>query len=314
MIFQNLALTGWSYEKGDKKLAVADLDIPKRILIRNPVDAIYVYEDESIWQDRLQHHVRNAVKMAEIDHTDIQGFMGVHNGYKKHISGASDVTMGAFPDTEGFMFDFSLGCASVVLSAQLAGLHFSTAEVNNVAVGNVQFITQYTHNYSDGNSLFADSIGALVYSKRSKGNMVRFTEITSNAEFRDMFVFDDEAKYSLANLQKGVDLTKFMIKSFGGHMRKGCVSMKIMPKDIDFIAISCSTYQATKTVLEAMQFPLERTGLECLTKVPHMGMNDIPYQIEFGIEQGLIKPGSKILVSGTGLGFSIATMAIEWGT
>lgn len=66
-------------------------------------------------------------------------------------------------------------------------------------------------------------------------------------------------------------------------------------------------------VLDAINFPLERTGIECLTKIPHMGMNDLIYQIEYGIEQGLIKNGSKILVTGTSFGFSIGTMAIRWG-
>jgi 3-oxoacyl-[acyl-carrier-protein] synthase III len=174
-------------------------------------------------------------------------------------------------------------------------------------------ITQYTNGCTDGNALFADSIGAMVFSKQTSGNQVRFTQINSDPAFRDMFVLNDDAIYQLANLQKGRELTEFMIRSFGDQFRRGCMSLKTIPKDLDYIAMSCSTYQATKTVLEAMNFPLERTGIECLTRVPHMGTNDLIFQIEHGIEQGMIKQGSKILVTGTSLGFSIATMAIEWG-
>ena len=85
-----------------------------------------------------------------------------------------------------------------------------------------------------------------------------------------------------------------------------------LPKNIDYIAISCSTYAATKRVLDAINFPLEKTGIECLTKVPHMGTNDLIFQLEHGLEKGLIEQGSKILMTGTSAGFSIATMALEW--
>ena len=89
--------------------------------------------------------------------------------------------------------------------------------------------------------------------------------------------------------------------------------MNTYPVDLDYIAMSCSTYAATKMVLEKSNFSTERTGLECMKKVPHMGTNDLMYQIDYGIEQGMIKKGSKILISGTSLGFSMGTMAIEWG-
>jgi 3-oxoacyl-[acyl-carrier-protein] synthase III len=161
--------------------------------------------------------------------------------------------------------------------------------------------------------MFADSIGAMVFSRADSGNMIRYTSVMSNAEFRDMFVLDDNGVYQLDNLHKGRDLTEFMVKSFATQFREGCMAMKTMPKNLDYIAMSCSTYGATQRVLEAMNFPLEKTGLSCLTEVPHMGTNDLIFQLEYGLEQGLIKDGSKILVTGTSLGFSMATMAIEWG-
>jgi 3-oxoacyl-[acyl-carrier-protein] synthase III len=143
--------------------------------------------------------------------------------------------------------------------------------------------------------------------------MVKYTDIHSNANFRDMFEVDNNAIYKMKNLHKGPDLSKFMIKSYGEQLREACRAMNTYPVDIDFVVISASTYAASKMVLDTMKLPLERSGLECLTKIPHMGTNDLIYQIKWGIEQGLIKNGSKILISGTSMGFSIATMAIEWG-
>ena len=43
-----------------------------------------------------------------------------------------------------------------------------------------------------------------------------------------------------------------------------------------------------------------------------MGTNDLIFQLEHGLEKGLIEQGSKILMTGTSAGFSIATMALEW--
>ena len=313
MLFDNLALTGWSYEHGDKRISIEELDLPKNVLKRNPVPATYVYNDESTWESRLMNHVRNVTNQAGIEGMDINAILGVHNGYNKHPEGASPVAMGTFPESKAFMFDMSLGCASVILGAQVAGLHLSDPSVNNILLASVQMTTQYTNKCTDGNCLFADSIGAVMFSRSNTGNLVRYTDISSNANYRDMFEMDENALYTMKNLHKGVDLSKFMIQSYGKHLREACRAMNTFPVDIDFVAISASTYGASKMVLDAMNIPLERSGIECLSKVPHMGTNDLIYQLEWGLEQGLIKKGSKILVSGTSLGFSIGTLAIEWG-
>ncbi|RMG21544.1 MAG: hypothetical protein D6732_27115 [Methanobacteriota archaeon] len=313
MKFDNLLLSGWSFNKGDKKIPIDELDLPKNVLKRNPVPATFVYSDDHQWDRILIKEVQKTAEMAGLTGDDIQGFLGIHNGIDRHPEGASPVTMAAFPKTKGFGFDFSLGCASVILAAQIAGTHFIHPEVNNIIVGSVQMTTQYTDNCSDGNCIFADSIGSFAFSKGEHGNKVKYVEISTNPYFRDMFILNNQAKYQLANLQKGKELSEYMVKTFANHMRKACLAMKTYPKDIDFIAISCSTYAATRMVLDQMKFPLEKTGIECLRQVPHMGTNDLLFQLDYGLENGLIKKGSKILVSGTSLGFSMGTMGIEWG-
>lgn len=313
MLFNNLALTGWSFEHGDKRIPIEELDLPKNVLKRNPVPATYVYQDESTWVNRLQDQVRNVTNQAGIEGTDIDAIFGVHNGYNKHIEGASPVAMSTYPESKAFMFDMSLGCASIILGAQVAGLHLNDPTTNNILLATVQMNTQYADNCTDGNCLFADSIGAMMFSQSTTGNLIRYTDISSNANFRDMFEMDENAIYSMKNLHKGPDLSKYMVKSYGKHLREACRAMHTFPVDIDFVVMSASTYGASRMVLEALNIPLERTGIECLTKIPHMGTNDLIYQIQWGLEQGLIKKGSKILVSGTSVGFSLGTMAIEWG-
>ncbi len=312
MKFDNLTLSGWSYEKGDHEIPVDELNLPSNVLMRNPVSHTFVYSDTDSWKESLRKHSRRAVEMAGIKDDDIQAFFGVHNGVYKHPEGASPEVMSEFPGNIGFGFDFSLGCASVILGAQLAGLHMNQDGVRNVVLGSVQLTTQYTNSCTDGNCLFADSIGAMTFSKSESGHKIRYTEVTTNSEFRDMFVMNKEGIYQLKGGGKGRALSEFMIKTYADHMRKACLAMKIFPKDIDYVAISCSTYAASKMVLDKLKIPLEKSGIECLKNVPHMGTNDLIYQIEYGIEKGLIKEGSRILVTGTSLGFSMATMAIEW--
>ena len=312
MYFNDLSLAGWSYEKGDLQIALRDHITDKRILSRNPVEHTFVYEDEDEWRERLQYHSKKVADMGNMKDEDINAFLGVHNGAHKHIEGACPEVMAAFPKSNGFQMDFTLGCASIIVGAQLAGLHFSRENINNIVMGSVQMTTQWTENYNDGNAVFADGIGALAFKKSDQGHQIKYTSVASNSEFRDMFVLDNNGIYQLANLQKGRELTEFMISSFSNQLRESCITLKTIPKNIDYIAISCSTYAATKRVLDAINFPLEKTGIECLTKVPHMGTNDLIFQLEYGLEKGLIEQGSKILMTGTSAGFSIATMALEW--
>ncbi len=312
MKFSNLALKGWSYEKGDKELDVRDLDLSQSILNKNPVQSTFVYSDESIWEERLHYHVRKVSEETGIPGTDIQAIFGVHNGYQKHPEGAGPASMTAIDARNAFFVEMTNGCSSVIIAAQMAGLHLHESRINNILVSSVQLTTQYTNNCTDGNCVFADSIGALIFSRAKSGNMVKYTDIQSNSYFSDMFLMDDNGLYRMANYQKGKELSKYMVDSFGKQMMQGCRTMKTYPSDLDFIAISASNYAATKMVLDNVNFPIERTGIHCLTETPHMGTNDLMAQLEYGIEQGMIKKGSKILVSGTSLGFSIATMAIEW--
>ena len=101
--------------------------------------------------------------MGNMKDEDINAFLGVHNGAHKHIEGACPEVMAAFPKSNGFQMDFTLGCASIIVGAQLAGLHFSREDINNIVMGSVQMTTQWTENYNDGNAVFADGIGALAF-------------------------------------------------------------------------------------------------------------------------------------------------------
>lgn len=313
MKFGNLALKGWSYEKGDQEIAITELGLSKSILSKNPVDSTYVYSDESTWEDRLKFHVSQVCKKHDVSGSDIQAIFGVHNGYKRHPTGAGPNSQNAVNAKNAFFVEMTNGCSSVIIAAQMAGLHMHEPSIKNILVSSVQLTTQYTNNCTDGNCIFADSIGALLFSRTKKGNMVRYTDIKSNGYFSDMFNMDDNGIYRMGNYQKGKELSKYMVDSFGTQLMQGCRAMNTFPRDLDFIAISASNYAATKMILDSVNFPLERTGIECLKKIPHMGTNDLMMQLDYGIDQGLIKDGSKILISGTALGFSIATMAIEWG-
>ena len=313
MKFSQLALTGWSYCKGDKEIEIDSLDLSTVIKSRNPAKSTFVYSDEDIWKSCVQNHSKASAKMGNVSDDKVDAFFGVHNGFNKHPTPAAPEVQDAFPNSSGYVMEFSLGCASVILGAQLAGFHMFDENIRNIAIGLVQLNTQYSVNYSDGNCILADSFGALMFSKRSSGNLIKYTGVNSNSYFNDMFVLNKEGMYSLTAKSKGKKLTKFMANSFGQQLRKSCLAFKIFPKDIDYIAISCSTYSATKLLLDQMGFPLEKTGIKCLTQIPHMGTNDLLFQLDYGVEQGLIKPGAKVIVAGTSLGFSMASMAIEWG-
>ncbi|MCY3414061.1 MAG: hypothetical protein INQ03_20625 [Candidatus Heimdallarchaeota archaeon] len=312
MKFDNLSLVAWSYEKGDKSIAVDSLDLSDSIKRKNPVSHTYVYSDESEWKDRLGKHVARIMETSGVKGSDVQAIFGVHNGYQKHPEGAGPPVHAVLENTEAFMVEMTNGCASMIIAAQMAGLHMSEESIENVVLGSVQLTTQYTNNCTDGNCIFADSIGAVLFAKSDTGHMIKYTDIQSDSQFGDMFQMDEHAIYTMQNLQKGRDLSQFMVKSFQKQLMQGCRVLNTFPKDLDFIAISCSSYAATKMVLDSVNFPLERTGIECLTQIPHMGTNDLMAQLEYGIEKGMIQKGSKILVTGTALGFSIATMAIEW--
>ena len=110
--FNNLALTGWSYEKADKEITMAELaarGLPRSVQARNPVPATWVYEDESQWRVRLGEHVNRAVDRSGVDRSNIQCYMGVNNGYKVHPESAGPDIMKSLGQENQVMFDISLG-------------------------------------------------------------------------------------------------------------------------------------------------------------------------------------------------------------
>ena len=77
MYFNDLSLAGWSYEKGDLQITLRDHITDKRILSRNPVEHTFVYEDEDVWRERLQHHSKKVADMGNMKDEDINAFLGV---------------------------------------------------------------------------------------------------------------------------------------------------------------------------------------------------------------------------------------------
>lgn len=107
------------------------------------------------------------------------------------------------------------------------------------------------------------------------------------------------------------NLKEKTMKNFLGVIDESLENSKLNRKNIDYLAILHFKKSAHDFVLQELN--LNENQSYYLNKYGHIGQNDQILSLRLGLEKGLIKNGSNIIMVGAGLGFVWASTVIKWG-
>ncbi len=221
-------------------------------------------------------------------------------------------------------FDFNSACSGFVYGLTTAYSLISSGVMKNILlVGGekVSFFLDWTAR--DTAVLFGDAAGAVVIESVDTDSKLHSSKLTCNPflgealmlrNFGSSMNFDrDKDSYFFGISFVGQEVFKNAVKTMAKLAEEALTEAHLTIDDIDL----CIPHQANLRILEATarrcNFPMEKMIIN-LEKYGNTSAGSIPIALTEAIEEGKVKPNSKMLFLAFGGGLTGAAAIIDWGS
>ena len=221
-------------------------------------------------------------------------------------------------------FDFNSACSGFVYGLTTAYSLISSGVMKNILlVGGekVSFFLDWTAR--DTAVLFGDAAGAVVIESVDTDSKLYSSKLTCNPllgealmlrNFGSSMNFDrDKDSYFFDISFVGQEVFKNAVKTMAKLAEEALTEAHLTIDDIDL----CIPHQANLRILEATarrcNFPMEKMIIN-LEKYGNTSAGSIPIALTEAIEEGKVKPNSKMLFLAFGGGLTGAAAIIDWGS
>jgi len=218
--------------------------------------------------------------------------------------------------------DISLGCSGFIYGLALAKSFIAAGTARRVLLLTSDVMTKQVHPRDRANrTLFGDGAAATLIDQTETEGILDFSLGTDGSGFQNLIVpngglrhrYDPDApdlddgfggiRSDNFLYMNGPEIFNFTIDAVPGVVAGVLQKNQMDPEDLDYVIF----HQANKYIVDYLRkkigFPKEKfyvnllhTGNTVSATIP-IGLNDV-------LEQGIVKPGNRVLVSGFGVGFS----------
>ncbi len=224
--------------------------------------------------------------------------------------------------------DYNLGCSGFVYGLALAKGLIHAEIVSNVLLVTSETYNKHIHKKDKSNrTIFGDGAAATLITKSDKEKIFKFdlgtdgngknNLIVKNGGIRNRKLITTEKIDNAGNIysddnlfMNGPEIFNFTIEMIPKTINNCLIKNKITLEEIDFVIF----HQANKYMLEhlrrKLRIPSEKFYIN-LEKTGNTVSATIPIALKDCLDKGLIKKGSKVLLSGFGVGYSWASTIIE---
>ena len=221
-------------------------------------------------------------------------------------------------------FDFNSACSGFVYGLTTAyGLISSGVMKNILLVGGEKVSFFLDWSARDTAVLFGDAAGAVVIESVDTDSKLYSSKLTCNPllgealmlrNFGSSMNFDrDKDSYFFDISFVGQEVFKNAVKTMAKLAEEALTEAHLTIDDIDL----CIPHQANLRILEATakrcNFPMEKMIIN-LEKYGNTSAGSIPIALTEAIEEGKVKPNSKMLFLAFGGGLTGAAAIIDWGS
>jgi 3-oxoacyl-[acyl-carrier-protein] synthase-3 len=220
-------------------------------------------------------------------------------------------------------FDFNAACSGFVFGLTTAYSLISSGVMKNILlVGGekVSFFLDWTAR--DTAVLFGDGAGAVVIESVDSNSKLYSSKLTCNPllgealilkNFGSSMNFDRDKDNYFEIGFVGQEVFKNAVKTMAKLAEEALTEANLTIDDIDL----CIPHQANLRILEATakrcHFPMEKMIVN-LDKYGNTSAGSIPIALTEAIEEGKVKPNSKMLFLAFGGGLTGAAAIIDWGS
>jgi len=201
-------------------------------------------------------------------------------------------------------------------TAFLAGLALGAAQIESrraelVLLVGADFITRIT-DYEDPRSapLFADAAGAVVIgaANGAHGAIGPIVLGADGSHAQTIFATHAERKLRL----DGPEVYRNAVARMGAVTLEAAARAGLSLEDIDLFVYHQANARITRALGERLELPPERV-VDCIETLGNASAATIPVALEVAGREGRLKPGSRVLLSAFGAGFTWGGGVIEWG-
>jgi 3-oxoacyl-[acyl-carrier-protein] synthase III len=207
--------------------------------------------------------------------------------------------------------DVGAACTAFIAGLALGAGQIESRRAEVVLLVGADFITRIT-DYEDRRSapLFADAAGAMVLG-RANGGPGAVGPIVLGADGshgQTIFATHAERKLRL----DGPEVYRNAVARMGAVTLEAAARAGLSLEEIDLFVYHQANARITRALADRLELAPERV-VDCIETLGNSSAATIPVALDVARREGRLRPGSRVLLSAFGAGFTWGGGVIEWG-
>ncbi|MFL5828567.1 MAG: beta-ketoacyl-ACP synthase 3, partial [Solirubrobacteraceae bacterium] len=209
-------------------------------------------------------------------------------------------------------FDVGAACTAFMSGLSLGAAQIESGRAEIVLLVGADFITRIT-NYEDKRTapLFADAAGAVVLGPGGGERGVIGPIVLGSDGSHGQTICATHAERKLT--MDGPEVFRHAVARMGTVTLDAVQRAGLALEDIDLFVYHQANARITRALGERLGLPVERV-VDCIETLGNASAATLPVALATAQRDGRLQPGSRVLVSAFGAGFTWGGGVLEWGS
>jgi 3-oxoacyl-[acyl-carrier-protein] synthase III len=252
-----------------------------------------------------------ALQRAGVDAADIDVVMVATLSQDELTPNTAPIVAHALGADRAGAMDVGAACTAFLSGLALGAAQIESGRAELVLLIGADFITRIT-NYDDKGSapLFADAAGAVVLG-RGHSDRGAIGPIVLGADGSHATTIIAEHSDRLIRMD-GPEVFRHAVARMSEVTLQAVARADLTLEDIDVFVYHQANARITRALSERLGLPAERV-VDCIETLGNTSAATLPVALATAELAGRLKPGSRVLLSAFGAGFTWGGGVIEWG-
>jgi 3-oxoacyl-[acyl-carrier-protein] synthase-3 len=217
-------------------------------------------------------------------------------------------------------FDLSAGCSGFLFALATADAYFATGRFKKALVIGAEVLSKMV-DWSDRSTcvLFGDGAGAAVVSAEGSQllSMVQGSDGPGGAALKcdnrpvnNLYRQMGAKSYSFTEMN-GQEVYKFAVRTVPLAISEALEQAKLPADEVDYFILHQANLRIIESVAKRLRQPIEKFPTN-LQQCGNISAASVPVLLDKVKNEGLIKPGDKLVLAGFGAGLTWGACVIEW--
>jgi 3-oxoacyl-[acyl-carrier-protein] synthase III len=254
---------------------------------------------------------REALNRAGLEPSDVDLVLVATLTQDELMPNAAPVVAHAMGADRAGAIDLGAACTGFLSGLSLAAAQIETGRAENVVLIGADFTTRIV-DWDDKRTapLFGDGAGAAVIGPAT-GELGAIGPIVLGADGSGapaIHIAHDDRKLRM----DGPEVYRHAVARMGEATLAAAEGAGLTLEDIDLFVYHQANGRILRALAEKLHLPSERV-VDCIENLGNSSAATLPLGLDFAEHQGWLKPGSRVLLSAFGAGFTWGAGVIEWG-